>query len=105
MQQTPERIQHLWNRLATIGGFTYESRPGPRSLTGWQGEGRGQVQIDDGNADERHFIEQGEFQLQNDQIVEMHNRFIWRKTTSGIVLSHGRRGEPVFLFELIPTTD
>jgi hypothetical protein len=51
MQQTPERIQHLWNRLATIGGFTYESRPGPRSLTGWQGEGRGQVQIDDSNAD------------------------------------------------------
>ena len=105
MQQTTERIQHLWERLATIGGFTYESRPGPRSLTGWQGEGRGRVQIDDSNADERHFIEQGEFQLQSGQIVEMQNRFISKKTPTGVALSHGRRGEPVFLFELIPTAD
>jgi len=105
MQQTPERIQHLWSRLVTIGGFTYESRPGPRSLTGWQGEGHGRVQVDKAIAGELHFIEQGHFQLSGGQNIEMHNRFIWRKTTAGIVLSHGRRGEPVFLFELIPTAD
>lgn len=102
MQQTPERIQHLWQRLATIGGFTYESRPGPRSLTGWQGEGQGRVQIEKTIDDELHFIEQGYFQLHAGQKIEMHNRFIWRKTRTGIALSHGRRGEPVFLFELNP---
>lgn len=100
MQQSPDRIQQLWQRLATIGAFFYSSEPGPLSQTGWYGEGQGTVTLERHGDDELHFVEQGQFRQQNGPAVDMINRFIWRKTTSGIALSHGRRGEPVFLFEL-----
>ncbi len=102
MQQSEQRIQRLWALLHTIDAFSYTSRPGPDSLSGWQGEGQGQVTCERIGDDELHFIEQGQFSLQGGMTVDMQNRYIWQKTTSGIRLSHGRRGEPVFLFELLP---
>lgn len=100
MQQSAERIQQLWQTLATIDAFFYSAEPGPASRTGWAGEGQGRVQTEQHGEDELHFIETGEFRQQQGLPVAMHNRFIWQRRTQGIALSHGRRGEPVFLFEL-----
>ncbi|WP_430461447.1 DUF6314 family protein [Thalassolituus sp. LLYu03] len=105
MQQSQERIQQLWARLQTTAAFSYVSAPGPRSQTGWHGEGRGRVSVEIISDDELHFVEQGTFQLQGGQSIDMHNRFIWQKRAGAIALSHGRRGERVFLFELVPTTE
>jgi len=49
---------------------------------------------------ELHYIETGTFTLDGQQPVDMYNTYIWSKSAQGIRLSHGRRGEPVFLFEL-----
>ncbi|MDK2778483.1 MAG: DUF6314 family protein [Pseudomonadota bacterium] len=105
MQQTRQRIQQLWQRLQTTAAFSYTATPGPGSRTGWQGWGQGQVTVERVSATELHFIEQGSFTLHNGPAVEMHNRFIWQQSRGGVTLSHGRRGEPVFLFELIPAGD
>lgn len=105
MQQSHERIQQLWAKLQSVAVFSYTSQPGARSQTGWHGEGRGQVVVEIISADELHFVEQGTFQLQGGQAIEMHNRFIWQKRADAIALSHGRRGERVFLFELIPLAE
>lgn len=105
MQQSRERIQQLWAKLQSVAAFSYSSEPGPRSRTGWRGQGQGQVRVEHVSADELHFVEQGEFSLQGGQTIDMHNRFIWRRTGAGIELSHGRRGEPVFLFRLIATAE
>lgn len=105
MQQRTERIQRLWQRLQTTAGFSYISSPGPASQTGWQGSGQGRVTVERQGSDELHFAEVGEFTLASGQTVVMHNRFIWQKRPSGLALSHGRRGEPVFLFELVPLTE
>lgn len=105
MQQSDERIQPLWQQLATIGAFFYSSQPGPRSQTGWAGSGNGRVTLEWHGEDELHFIEQGEFCAAGGVPVAMFNRFIWQRAEQGIRLSHGRRGEPVFLFELQPQSD
>jgi len=102
MQQTSERIQQLWQQLQTIVGFLYSSQPGPGSKTGWQGEGCGQVEIQLKSEDELYFIERGSFSLTGREPIETFNTYIWQKTSQGIRLAHGRRGEPVFLFELVP---
>ena len=105
MQQSDERIQPLWQQLATVGAFFYSAQPGPRSQTGWRGRGNGQVTLEWQGEDELHFIEQGEFCADGGVSVAMFNRFIWQRTEQGIRLSHGRRGERVFLFELQPQAD
>ena len=105
MQQTHDRIQQLWTKLQSVAAFSYSSQPGARSQTGWHGEGHGQVVVEIISDDELHFIEQGRFQLQGGQSIDMHNRFIWQKRAGAIALSHGRRGERVFLFELIPVAE
>ncbi|MAD45581.1 MAG: hypothetical protein CMI02_03015 [Oceanospirillaceae bacterium] len=102
MQQTSERIQQLWQRLQTVVEFSYSSEPGPASMSGWQGQGAGQVEVQVTGDDEIRFIEQGEFTLAGNTPLAMYNTYIWQQTPTGIRLSHGRRGEPVFLFELIP---
>ena len=105
MQQSDTRIQPLWQQLATVGAFFYSAQPGPRSQTGWAGQGNGQVTLEWHAEDELHFIEQGEFCADGGVPVAMFNRFIWQRNEQGIRLSHGRRGERVFLFELQPQAD
>ncbi|MAK90485.1 MAG: hypothetical protein CMI13_04510 [Oleibacter sp.] len=100
MQQTSDRIQQLWQRLQTVGGFSYRSSPGPASKTGWFGGGEGKVEVRVISDSELHYIETGTFTLDGQQPVDMYNTYIWSKSAQGIRLSHGRRGEPVFLFEL-----
>ena len=46
MQQSDERIQPLWQQLATVGAFFYSAQPGPRSQTGWRGRGNGRVTLE-----------------------------------------------------------
>lgn len=104
MPQTSDRIQQLWQLLLTIDAFTYESRPGEQSKTDWHGHGEGRV-IPEQQQDTIHFVEQGWFQLAHGARVDTVNRFIWQRSAHGMHLSHGRRGEPVYLFELLPQAD
>lgn len=101
MPQTSDRIQQLWQALLTIDAFTYESRPGAQSCTDWHGYGEGQVTVEQ-HHDTVHFVEQGWFQLARGARMDTVNRFIWQRSERGVHLSHGRRGEPVYLFELLP---
>jgi len=100
LQQIGRRIQQLWLRLQTVAEFACTSIPGPASKTGWLGRGRGTVELIKRGDSELHFLERGTFQVEGSDPVEMYNTFIWHRRSTGLRLSHGRHGEPVFLFDL-----
>ena len=104
MQQSQQRIQQLHHRLTRIQHFYYRSSPGPLSVMGWEGEGRGSVRVDA----QKHgclFYESGRFYPARGTIVDMVNCFEWECGDDHIRLSHRRRGEAVYLFDLVPEAD
>ena len=104
MQQSEKRIQQLWQSLLTVDRYHFDSFPGPGSKTAWQGSGTGTVsiQIDDNTI---RFNESGQFYIANGSPLNSANVFIWERLAEGIALSHHRHDQPVYLFELIPTTE
>jgi hypothetical protein len=102
LQQSGGRIQRLWRRLGSVAAFTCASEPGPASKTDWHGHGWGSVELIERSDAELHFLEHGSFEFGGSEPVEMYNTFIWQRRDNGLRLSHGRHGEPVFLFDLEP---
>ncbi len=94
----------LWRALQSITQYSYESKPGTKSLMGWAGMGRGSVFL---HLEENtlFFTERGQFILaQNKHKVETNNEFIWQRLSDNrIRLLHSRfgRDKQVELFELI----
>ncbi len=101
MQQSHHRIQQLRQLLAGVSRFQYVSEPGPASVMGWAGEGRGAVRVE-AETDLLLFHESGHFYPQQGNEIAMFNCFEWGVTERGMRLSHRRRGEAVFLFDLVP---
>ncbi|MCB8888468.1 DUF6314 family protein [Vreelandella malpeensis] len=100
-------IERLQERLNRVRSMHFVSRPGPRSVTGWQGEGQGQVAVellDDGV----RFVETGTFALAGQASpVAITNAFRWHIHATHVALSHERRGADaaVHLFDLHPLDD
>lgn len=94
----------LWSALQSIGQYSYESKPGTKSVMGWAGVGHGSVSL---RLEENilFFTETGQFVLaQNGHKVETNNEFIWQRLSdSRIRLLHSRfgRDQQVELFELV----
>lgn len=97
----------LWHCLSTIQHYHYVSTPGPKSVMGWKGVGKGAVvstTSDDG--DTLFFQESGLFVLDaNQHRLKTRNEFIWQRINKHrIRLFHGRFGREnaVQLFDLTP---
>ncbi len=104
MQQSKQRIQQLWQSLKTVDSYHFDSFPGPDSKTAWQGSGSGTVSIHSDDQTIR-FIESGLFHTADGAELNSANVFVWERLAESISLSHHRREQPVFLFELVPTAE
>lgn len=100
MQQSQHRIQTLQQRLLQVRHFHYQSAPGPASIMGWEGEGRGSVRIEPLEQG-CLFHESGRFYPARGTVVDMVNCFEWEFGKDRVRLSHRRRGEAVYLFDLV----
>lgn len=105
MQQTRYRIQQLHRYLTSVTDFHYVSEPGVSSVMGWEGEGRGKVVVEAVDKDRVLFHESGHFYPKGGNRIDMFNCFEWRVTDRGFCLSHRRRGDAVYLFDVLPDAD
>ena len=101
MAELEGAIQRLWEGLPQIGAFVFEASNGAGSATDWCGRGEGDVQVTDHQGGWL-FAESGRYTTPHGRVLAMHNRFWWRRTQRGILLSHLRYEQPVELFELLP---
>ncbi len=79
--------------------FVFESRGGADSRSHWDGAGAGVVELSSG-ADWLRYHERGNFTPNGGKAIAIHNRYLWERRADRLGLSHERRAEPVFLFEL-----
>lgn len=96
----------IWDRLSTISCLQFKATS--ESTTGWNGEGRGSIQVEMPVEHVILFSESGHWTPQGSTAIAFRNVFRWTldPQASIIRLEHLRFGpdNPVFLFELQPTT-
>ena len=96
----------IWDRLRTISGLLFKATS--ESETGWNGEGRGIIQVDKPADNILLFSESGHWTPTGGPKIAFRNVFRWTLQVDqpAITLEHLRFGpdNPVFLFELRPTT-
>ncbi|WP_052384056.1 DUF6314 family protein [Litchfieldella xinjiangensis] len=93
--------------LTAIRSFTFDAQPGPSSASGWQGQGNGQVRIEQ-QANQIRFHEQGHFQpAAGGNPVAFTNVYRWEVEVDRLRLFHERRGpaHAVWLFDLVAGHD
>lgn len=94
----------LWQRLASIRHFSFQSRSGRGSVTAWNGRAQGEVAVHF-QPDRMEFIERGVLHLNaNKRPITIHNHYSWEWNAGRLCLSHCRQGEVVFLVELVAST-
>ncbi|MBX2819010.1 MAG: hypothetical protein KTR29_04985 [Rhodothermaceae bacterium] len=96
----------IWDRLSTTSGLLFKATS--ESETGWNGEGRGIIQVEHPMDHVLLFSESGHWTPAGSTKIAFRNVFRWTLDPDqrSISLEHLRFGEdnPVFLFELRPTT-
>ncbi len=103
--QDNERVLHkFWEKLAEIQQISLSAQTRSFNRMGWNGLGKGSVEIDSPAPQILIFNENGKWISQKEQSVEFRNVFRWTFTKSNIQLEHLRFGprHPVFLFKLKP---
>jgi hypothetical protein len=98
-------LQSFWEKLKTIRQMTIHAKS--RSKEGWNGKGRGEVQVVKESETALVFQERGSWLMPQEQQIAFSNVFRWSydRMAMTISLEHLRLGpnSPVFLFHLAPT--
>lgn len=102
-------LHAVWKRLCKVKQLTFHATSKSSDEGGWNGKGKGQVQVTKVNDNVLIFQEKGFWQDRNGQDIAFHNSFRWTLDAIGhtISLEHLRHGidHPVFLFHLVPSTN
>ena len=96
----------IWDRLSTVSCLQFKATS--ESSTGWNGEGQGSIHVENPHDEVLVFSESGHWTPEGATAIAFRNVFRWtlHREKSTIRLEHLRFGadNPVFLFELQPTT-
>ena len=96
----------IWDRLSSVTCLQFTATS--ESSTGWNGRGRGLIQVDHPDEHVLLFSESGHWTPEGSGEIAFRNVFRWTRDpeTPSIRLEHLRFGpdNPVFLFDLQPTT-
>lgn len=95
-------LDRFWELLKATSAFSFETKCGPNSKTGWEGIAEGMVRISSPKEYECIFDESCRFQMKTGESFDLKNKYLWVRKSSSIEVSHLRRVEPVFLVELEP---
>jgi hypothetical protein len=97
----------FWKKLLMISQMTFIAKSKSEEPNGWNGKGKGTVQLSTEVENAVVFTEKGLWTSKNNEEMNFSNVFRWTldKETATISLEHLRRGSehPVFLFHLSPT--
>lgn len=96
----------FWERLHRVKGLNFHAKTKSKEEHGWEGRGKGEVNVVKDNDNILIFNEKGVWQNKGDE-VSFSNVFRWTldRFAGVISLEHLRRGNenPVFLFHLAPS--
>lgn len=102
-------VQAAWNRLLMVRALEFTARSGAAESTGWAGDGRGVVTVEEAASHVILFHERGTWSAPDGRETVFTNVFRWTAAADGcsIRLEHLRFGpqQPVYLFELVPAQD
>jgi Family of unknown function (DUF6314) len=98
-------VQRAWSRLLSVHELAFEARSRAATYTGWNGSGRGAVQIEAVESGVILFHERGAWSPDGGRQSAFSNVFRWTADSDGrfIRLEHLRFGpeHPVYLFDLV----
>lgn len=98
----------FWKRLSSVSRVTFKAKTKSIEETGWNGHGKGEVNVIKEGNHALIFHEKGSWKGESGQEIDFSNIFRWTLDPfAGMIsLDHLRRGaqNPVFLFHLVPTT-
>ena len=100
-----QALDELHQRMAAVSGFSFTARGGPQSQTAWNGTAIGQVSVArDGKS--LVFNEVGNFTPEcSTRSFNQTNFYRWEFLDDSVNVYQERRGEPVFLVNLIVQDD
>jgi len=97
----------FWERFLSVTQLTFNAKTKSKEASGWNGKGKGDVQIVREGINVLVFNEKGTWQGKQGEDVSFSNVFRWTldRNAGVISLEHLRRGQdhPVFLFHLAPS--
>jgi hypothetical protein len=99
-------LDRLWERLAGVRSLSFAAHSG--KATGWNGNGRGTVEVRHAGDGVMTFHEQGRWRPEGgERDIRFRNVFRWTVRQESLRLEHLRFGEvhPVYLFDLAPAGD
>jgi len=100
-----EILSIFWKRLSAVRFLRFQSKSKSRVEIGWNGSGRGEVNVRYENERSLIFDEKGSWTQENGQEIDFNNTFRWVLDLEAnmISLEHLRFGvnHPVFLFHLV----
>jgi hypothetical protein len=106
---TAINIAAIWDRLAAVRKLTFQSKSNSVTRSGWDGEGSGEVKIEQSGPSMLVFHEKGTWKTSEGRQIPFSNIFRWTLDEAGttIRLEHLRFGpsRPVLLFDLVPATE
>jgi len=104
-----DTLQAFWKKLSSVQALTFSAQSSAEEVSGWDGQGAGEVIITKKTSNVLVFQEKGYWRGKEKNDVRFTNVFRWTNDRlNGMVsLEHLRRGEdnPVFLFHLAPTSE
>ncbi len=103
---TENIVSGIWSRLSQVRLISFRAQSKSTEKSGWNGIGKGSVDIKKINERELLFHERGSWQTQSEDSLDFSNTFRWTldEAHQFIALEHLRFGpnKPIFLFNLIP---
>lgn len=97
-----QALDRFWGLLQATRAFSFETKCGLNSKTGWEGIAEGVVCVSFPKENECVFEESCRFQMKTGESFDLKNKYLWVRKSKSIAVSHLRRVEPVFLVELEP---
>jgi hypothetical protein len=102
-------VRQAWARLLAVQELTFEARSCATTNTGWNGSGKGAVQVEALEVGVILFHERGTWATEGGRQITFSNVFRWTADPAGrfIGLEHLRFGpdHPVYLFDLVPVDE
>lgn len=102
-------VREAWDRLCTIRELEFEAQSRSSTNTGWNGSGRGTVQVENLDHETLLFHEKGSWDADGTRELTFNNLFRWTCDPGArlIRLEHLRFGpdSPVYLFDLVPESE
>lgn len=98
-------LKELWILLRSVHALSFEARS--EAGTGWNGIGGGLVSVSEPSLGVLIFDESGYWQPQGRRDIRFTNVYRWTLLSTSLKLEHLRFGvdNPVYLFDLVPTSD